>query len=71
MFAVNPTVQKSFAAFQAAAEASGSTSTASGSASGTTSTSSPSAQSTNSAMKYGSSAATMLAVVGLVAGVLL
>jgi len=84
VFAVNPTVAKSFDAFQAAAKASGSgssgsysTPAASGAASATASSvsspsgSTPSAQVTNGAMRYGSSAATLLTVVGLTAGILL
>jgi len=82
VFAVNPTAEKSFAAFQAAAEASatGTTgSSASGSA-GTTATgtsagtsSTPSAGTTSGAMslKHGGSAASLLALVGLVAGMAL
>jgi hypothetical protein len=70
VFAINPTESKTFDAFQAAAKSGGSP-TASGSASGTTSSSSASAKATNSAMRYGSSAATVLAVVGLAAGILL
>jgi plastocyanin len=71
VFAINPTESKTFAAFQAAAEGGSSTATSSGSASGTTSSTSASAKATNGAMRYGSSAATVLAAVGLAAGILL
>lgn len=73
VFAVNPTENKTFAAFQAAAE-SGSSPTsgsASGTAASTASSTSASAKATNNAMRYGSSATTVLAVVGLAAGILL
>jgi len=85
VFAINPTAAKSFAAFQAAAKAStpsssgspsygtpaASETTASGSSPSDASSSTPSAKATNGAMRYGSSAASVLAVVGLAAGVLL
>jgi len=84
VFAINPTAAKSFDAFQAAAKAStpsssgspygtpaASETTASGSSPSDASSSTPSAKATNGAMRYGSSAASVLAVVGLAAGVLL
>jgi len=75
VFAINPTTNKSFAAFQAAAKASNSNGTpgsASASASGTSTSSTPSASAkSGGAMRHSGNAATVLAVVGIAAGVLL
>lgn len=85
VFAINPTANKSFAAFQAAAKASSadgtpaSTSNTTGSGSGTgsgstASGSSPSSTSTsksNGAVVAGARAGGLLAAVGLAAGILL
>jgi len=78
VFAINPTAQKSFAAFQAAAMASSSSSAPSYPGSGTASISSstPSASATAStktggAMRYSGNAATILVIAGVAAGVLL
>jgi plastocyanin len=82
VFAVNPTANKTFAAFQAAANASGTTNTASPSASSGTGTgstatgsgasSSPSSTSRpNGALTVGAHAGGLLTVVGFVAGILL
>jgi len=81
VFAVNPTANKTFAAFQAAANASGSSSSGgnsstpstSGSGSGSAASSAPSSSSTgkNGAIIVGVRAGGLLAAVGLVAGLLL
>jgi len=74
VFAVNPTAAKSIDAFQAAAKASSSGGYGSPSSSGTTGTASsstPSAQATGGATRHSGSAAIVLAVVGIGAGVLL
>jgi len=77
VFAINPTAAKTYAAFQAAANASNSDGTPSSSgastssASSTTASSKPSASSTGGALRHSGSAATVLAVVGVAAGVLL
>jgi len=78
VFAVNPTAAKSFDAFQAAAKASGSTGSSSASpsasgisGSGTASGTAAGATSTNGASRYSGSAAAVLTVVGLTAGMLL
>jgi len=82
VFAVNPTANKTFAAFQAAAEASGATAASSGygspAATGSTpaasgsGAASPSASAKSSgALRVGGSAAGVLTVVGLVAGLAL
>jgi hypothetical protein len=78
VFAINPTADKSFEAFQAAAKgssASGTPSTATGAGSGsTTSGTSPSSSSSsnsNGAVVAGARAGGLLAMVGLAAGILL
>jgi len=82
VFAVNPTANKTFAAFQAAANASGSSSSGnsstpstsgSGSGSGSSASSAPSSSSTgkNGAIIVGVRAGGLLAAVGFVAGLLL
>ena len=74
VFAVNPTAAKSFDAFQAAAEgsssSSGSASTAAASGSAA-SAPSASASTPNGAIRYSGNAASLLAVGGVVAGLLL
>jgi len=76
VFAINPTVAKSFAAFQAAAKASSpdgspSSSASSSSSSSTAASSTPSASATGGAMRHSGSAAIVLAVMGITAGILL
>jgi hypothetical protein len=77
VFAVNPTAAKSFDAFQAAAKASSSDGSPSSSGSGTSASSStaagstPSASATGGAMRHSGSAAVVLAVVGIAAGIML
>jgi len=82
VFAINPTANKSFAAFQAAAKASsadGSPASASNSSSPTNSSSTPSGTSSsaatstakNSAIGSGAQAGSLLAAIGLAAGILL
>lgn len=80
VFAINPTASKSFAAFQAAANAtktnstsssSGSSASASGSSSSSSSSPSASTTSKSGALRIGGSAAGLLTAVGLVAGLIL
>jgi len=75
VFTVNPTAVKSFDAFQAAAKASSGTggygSPSSSGTTGTASSSTPSAQATGGATRHSGSAAIVLAIVGIGAGVLL
>jgi len=79
VFAINPTANKTFEAFQAAANASSttngtpaSTTSSSGTGSGSAATSSPSSSSSpNGAVAVGARAGGILAVVGFAAGVLL
>ncbi|KAI0705944.1 Cupredoxin [Cytidiella melzeri] len=78
VFAVNPTAQKTFAAFQANAMASGNATTTSGSATvstaaatGTSSPSSTPAANAASALKMGASSAMLLSGVGLLVGLVL
>jgi len=82
VFAVNPSATNTFAEFQAAAmsgssnstsSTSGSSSTSAASGTNTATGSQPSASATkaNGAIKYSGSAATVLAIVGVAAGVLL
>ena len=79
VFAINPSANKTFDAFQAAARGSGSTSSATGSATGASAAPSPSGSSStasgsnggNGAVAIGVRAGSLLSVVGFVAGVLL
>lgn len=79
VFALNPTANKTFAAFQAAAKGSSSSPSASGSAAGSAtaaaapsaSSSSSSGQGGNGAVATGVRAGSLVAAVGFVAGLLL